>query len=125
MGYHVIDPTTIDPLPDRSATARPVSERGNLETLGIRFYDAHPGEQLPLAYHYHETQEEAFYVLDGELHVETPAQTFAVSAGELFVVEAGSPHRAYNPDTADTTVRVLAMGAPSDDSGVPHDPEVE
>ncbi len=75
-------------------------------------FDAEPGEQLPLAYHYHDEQEEAFYVLSGTLHVETPERTFVVPAGDLFAVEPGNPQRAYNPEDADEAVEVLAIGAP-------------
>ena len=113
MAYHVIDPDEVEELDDRDASVRSISERAGLETLGLRTYRAAPGEQIPLAYHYHDEQEEAFYVLSGELHVETPAQTFAVPTGQFFVVRPGNPHRAFNPDDAAGPVEVIAMGAPS------------
>jgi mannose-6-phosphate isomerase-like protein (cupin superfamily) len=115
MAYHVVDPTALDQLDDRDASVQSISHHVGLETLGLRVYRADPGEQLPLAFHYHDEQEEAFYVLAGELHVETPNEEFAVPAGQLFVVEPGNPHRAFNPASAADAVEVLAMGAPSVD----------
>jgi quercetin dioxygenase-like cupin family protein len=113
MGYHVVDPEAIEPLPDRDATARSVSDAVGFETVGLRRYRAAPGEQLPMVYHYHDEQEEAFYVLEGELHVETPEGEFVVPTGQLFCVTPGEPHRAHNPADADGAVEVLAIGAPS------------
>lgn len=115
MGYHVVDPRTLEPMPDRDATARSISEHVGLETVGLRLYRAEPGEQIPLAYHYHDEQEEAFYVIAGELHVETPEGELVVPAGQLFVVTPGDPHRTFNPDDAADAVEVLAVGAPSVD----------
>jgi mannose-6-phosphate isomerase-like protein (cupin superfamily) len=115
MGYHVVDPNELEQLDDRDASVRSVSDHVGLETLGLRVYCADPGEQIPLTYHYHDEQEEAFYVLAGELHVETAEGEIAVPAGQLFVVEPGHPHRAFNPDDAPGAVEVLAMGAPSVD----------
>lgn len=122
MGYRVINPGDIDPLPDRDATARSVKDHAGFETLGIRLYEAEPGEQIPLAYHFHDEQEEAFYVIDGELHVETPEREFVIPTGQLFVVVPGNPHRAFNPAEAPSSVQVLAVGAPSFDRGHDYDP---
>lgn len=122
MAYHVVDPADVEPMPDRDATARSVSNHVGLETLGLRVYSAAPGEQVPLVYHYHDEQEEAFYVLEGELHVETPDREYVVPAGRLFVVEPGRPHRAFNPGDASGTVEVLAIGAPSVDDGHAYEP---
>lgn len=122
MGYHTLDPADLDPLDDRPVDARSISDAAGLETIGLRMYSADPGEQLPLAYHYHDEQEEAFFVIDGTLHVETPEGEFVVAAGNVFVAEPESPHRAFNPVDATETVRVLALGAPSGDDVHPYDP---
>jgi hypothetical protein len=39
------------------------------------------------------------------------------------VVEPGSPQRAHNPDDADESVRILAIGAPSADDAQPYEPD--
>lgn len=121
MGYKIVDPDEIDPLPDRPSDAYPIcgttSEENPFEYLGIRIYTPQPGEQLPTIYHYNEIQEEAFYVISGTLHVETPGEIFEVESGNFFLVEPGNPHRAFNPAEAEGPIRVLAMGAPTDDRG--------
>ena len=127
MGYHVVDPDGLDPLADRPCEARAViGNKGavtGFDHLGLRFYDPDPGEQIPLRYHYHERQEEAFYVISGELHVETPEREYVIGEGEVFVVEAGSPQRAFNPADAPGPIRVLAVGAPTTDGGIQYEPE--
>ena len=63
-----------------------------------------------------------FYVLDGTLSVETPEGTYEVAAGEAFVVEPGSPQRAYNDADADGPLRALVVGAPAVDDVSPYEP---
>jgi uncharacterized cupin superfamily protein len=112
MGYHQLDPDDLEPETGRSAAKRSIGSHLGLEKLGLNMYDVAPGEQAPLRYHYHTEQEEAFYVVEGELHVETEDGEFVVRAGELFVAEPNQPHRAYNPEGATDSVRTLAIGAP-------------
>lgn len=123
MGYQVLDPETIDPTPDRPCVHRSIGDAAGLSAVAMNVYDAEPGEQLPLAYHYHDRQEEAFYVLSGTLSVETPEGEFTVGADEVFVADPESPHRAYNADDAGEPVRVLAVGAPPADDAHPYEPE--
>ena len=126
MGYRVVDTNSVEPEPDRPCECRKLSGPGGLEEAAINRFRAEPGEQLPLAYHYHETQQEAFYVLDGTLSVETPEGTYEVPADDLFVVDPGSPQRAYNAVDADGPVTVLAIGAPPADGDVDaYDPETD
>jgi len=126
MSYHVVDPETQEPHPDWPCLARSISgvteERAGFERLGIRTFVAEPGEMVPRFYHYHEIQEEAFYVVSGTLHVETPDRVYEVDEGEFFLVEPGNPHRGFNPEEADAAVEVVAMGAPTDDRGHRYDP---
>jgi len=123
MTYHVIDPSEVEPMEGRSATARSITDAAGLENMGARVYEGAPGDQIPLVYHYHDTQEELFYVSEGELHVETPEREYVVGPGELFAVESGNPHRAFNPADADSSVLVVAIGAPAADDGHEYDPE--
>jgi len=124
VSYHVIDPDDLDPMPDRDADAFSVSDAADLETLGMRLYVAAPGQMIPLAFHYHDEQEEAFYVVAGTLHVETPDRVYAVDPGQVFVAEPGSPHRAFNAEDATEPLRVLALGAPSVDDAHVYEGEV-
>jgi uncharacterized cupin superfamily protein len=125
MGYHVVAADAVEPTPDRPSIHRAIGDAAGLSGLAVNRYEAAPGEQLPLAYHYHDEQEELFYVLAGELHVETPEGTFSAGADEVFVAEPESPHRAYNPADADAPVEVLAIGAPAVDDAHAYDPEGE
>ncbi|MFC7213379.1 cupin domain-containing protein [Saliphagus sp. GCM10025334] len=126
MGYRIVDPGSVDPAPDRPSECRKLSESGGLETMAINRFRAEPGEELPLAYHYHETQQEAFYVLEGTMAVETPEDTYEVPTDCLFVVDPGSPQRAYNPADAEGPITVLAIGAPATDGDArAYDPDDE
>ena len=122
MGYHMIEPADLDASPGRPSTKRPIGDAASLQRLAINLYEVAPGEEIPLAYHYHDEQEEAFYVLEGTLAVETPDGGYDVEAGQAFVAEPESPHRAYNPAEADASVRALAVGAPSIDDVHEYDP---
>lgn len=117
MGYHVLDPGDLDATPDRPSTRKALSDAADLERVSVNYYVADPGEQIPLAYHYHDEQEEVFYVIDGPMWVETPDRTYTVPTDAVFVAEAGSPHRAFNDEGADGPARVLAIGAPRSDDG--------
>ena len=123
MDYRTVDADEVDPTPDRPSVQRALDQAADLTTFALNRYEAAPGEQLPLAYHYHDDQEEAFYVLAGTMHVETPAGTFEVGADEVFVTGPESPHRAYAPEGADGEAVVLAIGAPSVDDVHAYDPE--
>jgi mannose-6-phosphate isomerase-like protein (cupin superfamily) len=126
MGYELIDIEDLSPLPNRSATGLEISDhyvptgetppetktRGP-ENVGLRVYLVDPGESLGEGMHYHDEQEEIFYVVDGVLHVETPDDVYRVASGQALVVEPESPQRAFNPAEADDSVTVVAIGAPS------------
>ena len=118
MGYDVVNSRAVEPAEGRPCELRRLTAATDLSNLAINRYRADPGEQLPLKYHYHDGQEEAFYVLSGTLAVETPAGTHTVAPGSLFTVTPESPHRAHNPADADEPVDVLAVGAPTDEDGV-------
>jgi len=124
MGYRVVDTAAVEPTEGRPCEYRGLTEPADLTQMALNYFRAEPGEQAPLAYHYHETQEEAFYVLSGTLHVETPEGELTVPEGSLFAADPESPHRAFNPEGAEEAVELLAVGAPpADDDAVAYDPE--
>ena len=127
MGYHLIDPDDLEQWDERPTDVRSLSVPAGYEyrdsKLGLRVYELAPGEQSSLAYHYHDEQVEVFYVLEGSLHVETPEGGHVVEADQALFIDPGSPHRAFNPDSADGTTRMLAIGAPSDADGHRYDPD--
>ena len=113
MGYHHVVPADVEPLPDRPSETRDIADATGLENLGLRRYVVAPGEDVPLTgLHYHDRQEEAFYVVSGQLRVETPEREYAVGADEFFVVGPESPHRAFNHPESQSAVVVVAVGAP-------------
>jgi len=104
MGYHVVDPAELDPEPDRPSEMKYVSEAAGMDNLGLRTYRVEPGEEIPLSgLHYHDEQEEVFYVIEGTLSVETLEDLYSVEAGQFFVAEPGSAHRAITPTTRPRT----------------------
>lgn len=123
MDYSVVDPDDLERVDDRPCDLRRLSEAAGMDNVAINRFDAEPGEMLPLAYHVHDTQEEAFLVLSGTLHVETPEGELVVPEGSMFAAQPNSPHRAYNPEDADESVSVIAIGAPSVDDVAPYEPE--
>lgn len=113
MGYHVIDPGDLDPVPDRPSEMRYVSEAAGMNEMGLRLYRVQPDEEIPLSgLHYHDRQEEAFYVVSGRLHVETPDKEYSVKQGQFFIAEPESAHRAFNPAESKDPVVVIGIGAP-------------
>ena len=125
MSYHVVDPETLSRSEDHPCDRRSLTEALDLTTLAAAVYTIEPGEQLPQTYHYHDQREELFYVLEGELTVETPDGDYTVPAGQVFVAEPKSPIRPHNPEGETDPVRVLGVGAPRYDIGRPYDPETD
>jgi quercetin dioxygenase-like cupin family protein len=121
MGYHHIDPDELPATADYPCDRRGIADAAELVSLHAATYEMAPGEQLARTYHYHEQREELFYVLSGTVNVETPEATHTVPAGEVFVAEPDSPHRAFVPEDADGSARVLGVGAPKADIAVPYE----
>jgi mannose-6-phosphate isomerase-like protein (cupin superfamily) len=122
MEYHDINPRDIPETPEHPCTRHAISEATGLAVLSLNKYLLEPGDDLAVEYHYHDQREEAFIVETGTLHVETPKKTFTVESNHIFVVEPKSPIRPYNPETADSTIEVLGIGAPAFDIGRAYDP---
>jgi len=87
-----------------------VDEAVGATTFGFNVYEADPGEMLPWGTHRHPAHEELFYVLEGELVVETPDREYVVGPGEAFFVPTDHRNRARGGE--DGPVRVVAVGAP-------------
>ena len=118
MGYRVVHTDEVESAADRPCETRSLTGPAGLSKMAMNRFTPRPGEQIPLAYHYHDEQEETFYVISGRLEVETPDGTYELGPADLFAVEPGSPQRAYVPEDADEPADVLAVGAPADGSDV-------
>lgn len=122
MGYHVVDPDDVEPMPDRPSKARDIAGAVGLENVGLRLYEVAPGEDVPAGgLHYHDRQEEGFFVASGELRVETPDREYVVERGQFFLAEPENPHRAFVDPASTEDAVVVAVGAPSVDDAHPVD----
>lgn len=122
MAYHVVNLMEIETHPKHESDRRSLKRVLPLEHIGLSRYLAQPGEQIPQEYHYHDTQEEVFYVVSGEMTVETPEREFVVAPDEVFVAEPNDPHRAYNAADATQDLLVIAIGGPNILDGHSYDP---
>jgi uncharacterized cupin superfamily protein len=102
-------------IPDALTPAqhkRELDEAVGASTFGCNFFEAEPGEILPWGFHRHPDQEELFFVLEGELTVETPDDEIVLGPEELLFVPEDHPNMARA--SGDGRTRVLAVGAPKD-----------
>ncbi|WP_277553366.1 cupin domain-containing protein [Halobaculum limi] len=116
-GYRRVAVDDVANTPNPTRVKRELDEELGVSLFGCNYYEADPGEQVPWGYHRHPDHEELFFVVDGELEVETPDGTYRVRSQEAFFVPAGAPNRAVA--VGDTPCRFLAVGAPKEsDSAV-------
>ena len=112
MGYRTVDTDDVEPTPDRPCELRRLTEAAGLEQVALNRYSVDPGEEIPLAYHYHDEQEEAFYVISGAIEGEAPGGACEGGGVQVFAAAPASAHRADCPGVAGETAEVLAVGAP-------------
>jgi quercetin dioxygenase-like cupin family protein len=68
-----------------------------------------PGDGPPL--HVHANEDEAWYVLEGELHFRLGEETAAAPAGTFVFVPRGTPHNFQN--AGDAPARILVLFTPA------------
>jgi mannose-6-phosphate isomerase-like protein (cupin superfamily) len=84
--------------------------------LGIADYNFNvavlePGERLSQnAYHYHENQEEFYYVVDGRCRVEVEDEFFDAVTDDAVRFDRGVSHMLHNP--YDDPCKLVAIGSP-------------
>jgi quercetin dioxygenase-like cupin family protein len=105
-----VDDVANTPNPTRAK--RELDEAVGASLFGCNYYEADPGERVPWGYHRHPDHEELFYVIAGELAIDTTDRTYRVGADEAFFVPANAPSRAVA--VGDEPCRFLAVGAPKD-----------
>lgn len=121
MGYRKIDPDELADAPSPTTRKKEIDEAVGARTFGCNLYEAEPGQQISMGYHYHPDHEELMYVLEGRLRFETPDDEYEVSAGEAFFVPMGAEQKGYA--AGDDPARFLAIGAPkSEDHAVIREP---
>ena len=93
-----------------AAVMRPLTEALGLTDVAINYYELEPGDSFAFAYHSHEVQEEAFYVVSGVATFETEDGPVEVGPDEVVRFAPGEFQRGWN--RGDERVRALALGAP-------------
>lgn len=63
------------------------------------------------AYHYHENQEEFYYVIAGCCRVEVENDSFSIDEDDALLVERGVNHLLHNP--FEKSCKLVAIGSPS------------
>ncbi|SEO81865.1 Cupin domain protein [Halogranum amylolyticum] len=111
-GYRKVTVDDLPNTPNPTREKREVDEAVGAAAFGFNVFRADPGERLPWGYHSHPEQEELFYVVAGELAVETPEREYHVEAGEAFFVPPDHPNCARA--VGDESIEVIAVGAPKD-----------
>mgnify|MGYP000025699466 FL=1 len=93
-----------------AAVMRPLTDALGLTDMAINYYELEPGDSFAFAYHSHEVQEEAFYVISGTATFDTADGPVDVGPDEIVRFDRGEFQRGWN--RGDEPVRALALGAP-------------
>ncbi|WP_224336179.1 cupin domain-containing protein [Haloprofundus halobius] len=110
--YRKVSVESVSNTPNPTREMKEIDEAVGASEFGFNVVTADPGEQVPWGYHRHPDHEELFYVLSGELRVETQDGEFRVEADEAFFVPRDAPNRAVA--AGETPCRLVAVGAPKD-----------
>lgn len=111
-GYRKVAIDDLPNTPNPTREKKEVDEAVGATTFGFNVFRAELGEQIPWGYHQHPDHEELFYVVAGELVVETPDEEYHVGAGEAFFVPPGHWNRARA--VGEGVTEVVAVGAPKE-----------
>ena len=97
---------------DSSTLKRPLTGAMNASNVALNYYELAPGDSFAYGYHMHETQEEIFVILEGQVTFETEDGDIVVEAGEAIRFAPGEYQQGTNID--DERVAALAIGAPQE-----------
>lgn len=88
-------------------TVKPVVARADAGQCQVNFVEVEPGNQA-YGYHYHEMNEEVFYIISGTGIVRTPQGDITVKAGDTITFPAGKEgaHVIRNSSTAEKLVYI-------------------
>lgn len=93
-----------------AAVMRPLTDALGLTDVALNYYELEPGDSFAFAYHSHETQEEAFFVISGTATFETESGPVEVGPNEIVRFDREEFQRGWN--RGEEPVRALAIGAP-------------
>ena len=97
---------------DSSTIKRPLTDAMNVSNVALNYCELAPGDSFAYGYHMHETQEEIFVILEGQVTFETEDGETVVEAGEAIRFAPGEYQQGTNVD--DERVVALAIGAPQE-----------
>jgi mannose-6-phosphate isomerase-like protein (cupin superfamily) len=97
--------------PEKPATRWEVSPQLGIDDYNVNVAVLEPGERLSQsAYHYHDDQEEFYYVADGRCRVEAEDGSFDAETDDVVRFAAGVPHMLHNP--YEEPCKLVAIGSP-------------
>jgi uncharacterized cupin superfamily protein len=103
----------VEANPDKPGRRWELSPALGLDGYNFNVAVLGPGESLSEnGYHYHETQQEFVYVVDGRCQVEVEDGSFRLDADEVVRFDEGAVHLLHNPFEA--PAKLVAVGSPSD-----------
>lgn len=112
-GYTHATLADIPVAPDKPASRHEVSKALGIDGYNLNITVLEPAERHPHSgLHYHEAQEEFFYVMTGRCRVETESDSIDLGADEMVVFRPGTAQMIHNP--FDSTAKILAIGYPAD-----------
>ena len=100
----------VDSLDSPADVKRPLTGALHATNLAVNYYELAPGDSFAFAYHSHEVQEEAFYVISGTATFDTADGPVEMGPNEIVRFDRDEFQRGWNH--GDEPVRALALGAP-------------
>lgn len=93
-----------------AALMKPLTEPLGLTDMALNYYELEPGDSFAYAYHNHEVQEEAFFVVSGVATFDTEDGPVEVGPNEAVRFDREEFQRGWN--RGEERVVALALGAP-------------
>lgn len=110
-GYVTRSLADLSPNPDKPARRYEVSPSLGIDGYNFNVAFLEPGEGLAKSgFHYHEEQEEFFYVLEGRCRVELEEGSIDLDADEMILFEPETPQFIHNP--FDERTKLVGIGYP-------------
>jgi uncharacterized cupin superfamily protein len=112
-GWRHVSLNDVGTNPEKPGDRWELSPELGIDAFNVNVAILEPDERLSQNhFHYHENQQELFYVVSGRCRVETPEEGFAMGADEVVAFEEGKAgaHVIHNP--YDEPCKVVAIGWP-------------
>jgi uncharacterized cupin superfamily protein len=107
--HHTID--EFETNPEKPGQRWELSPQLGIDEYNFNIAALNRGEPLSQnGYHYHENQQEFFYMLDNQCQVEVEDGVFCLRENEVVRFDQGVPHLLHNP--FHETAKLIAIGSP-------------